>query len=266
MDNFNEQTILWGLHTKWTGKTVHFAKETDSTNLWIKRLAAQGAEQGTLAVADIQNAGRGRLGRRWSAPGGTSVMMSILLRPSYTPSYAPMMTLIMGLSVAQACKAAGADVSIKWPNDAVINGKKICGILTEMSAVQDKIEYAVIGTGINVNLREFPPELQKTATSLCLELGHDFDRLEILDAVLIAFEKNYGRFLQTLDLSLIKEDYERLLANKDRQVRVLDPLGEYEGIARGINAQGELLVELNNGEICEIGSGEVSVRGIYGYV
>lgn len=266
MDNFNKKTISSGLHTKWTGKTVHFARETDSTNLWIKRLAQEGAEEGTLAVADIQNAGRGRLGRRWSAPSGTSVMMSILLRPSYAPSYAPMMTLIMGLSVGQACKALGANVSIKWPNDVVINGKKICGILTEMSAVGDKIEYAVIGTGINVNLRKFPPELVKTATSLCLELGCEFDRLKVLDAVLIAFEENYEKFLRTLDLSLIKDDYEKLLANKDRKVRVLDPLGEYEGTARGINFRGELLVELASGEICEVSAGEVSVRGIYGYV
>ena len=149
---YNENTISDQIHTKWAGKTVHFAKETDSTNLWIKRLAKEGAPQGTLALAEFQSAGRGRLGRSWEVPEGTSVMMSILLRPEFEPQYAPMLTLVMGMAVAKAVKLLGFEVSIKWPNDVVVSHKKICGILTEMGVRDEKIDYAVIGVGINVNI------------------------------------------------------------------------------------------------------------------
>ena len=127
---YNETTIADQIHTKWAGKTVHFARETDSTNLWIKRLAKEGASEGTLALAEFQSAGRGRLGRSWEVPEGTSVMMSILLRPKFEPQYAPTLTLVMGMAVAKAVKNLGFDVSIKWPNDVVVSHKKICGILT----------------------------------------------------------------------------------------------------------------------------------------
>lgn len=266
VDNFNQKTISGGLHTKWAGKTVHFADEIDSTNLWIKRLAAEGAEEGTLAVADVQTQGRGRLGRRWTAPAGSSIAMSLLLRPDFAPDHASMLTLIMGLSVAQACRRLGLDSWIKWPNDVVIHGKKICGILTEMNVSSDKIDYVVIGTGINVNLKKFPDELQGKATSLWLEEEREYDRLQVLDEVLQAFEENYSRFLKPLDLSLLREDYELLLANKDYPVCVLDPKGEYTGIARGILDSGELIVVTEDGQVRQISTGEVSVRGIYGYV
>ena len=129
---YNEETISQAIDTKWAGKTVHFAKETDSTNSWIKRLAKDGAEHGTLAVAEFQSAGRGRFDRRWEAPEGSSIMMTLLLRPEFSPQYASMLTLVMGMAVAQAAEELGFNVSIKWPNDIVISKKKICGILTEM--------------------------------------------------------------------------------------------------------------------------------------
>ena len=165
---YNETTIADQIHTKWAGKTVHFAREIDSTNLWIKRLAKEGAPEGTLALAEFQSAGRGRLGRSWEVPEGTSVMMSILLRPKFEPQYAPTLTLVMGMAVAKAVKNLGFDVSIKWPNDVVVSHKKICGILTEMGVRDGKIDYAVIGVGINVNIKEFPEEMADKATSLYL--------------------------------------------------------------------------------------------------
>ena len=169
---YNEETISQAINTKWAGKTVHFAKETDSTNSWIKRLAKDGAEHGTLAVAEFQSAGRGRFDRRWEAPEGSSIMMTLLLRPEFSPQYASMLTLVMGMAVAQAAEELGFNVSIKWPNDIVINGKKLCGILTEMSTEDNQIRYVVVGIGINVNIREFPEEISSTATSLLLESGH----------------------------------------------------------------------------------------------
>ena len=262
---YNETTIADQIHTKWAGKTVHFARETDSTNLWIKRLAKEGAPEGTLALAEFQSAGRGRLGRSWEVPEGTSVMMSILLRPKFEPQYAPMLTLVMGMAVAKAVKKFGFDVSIKWPNDVVVSHKKICGILTEMGVRDGKIDYAVIGVGINVNIREFPEEMADKATSLYLESGKEFDRSQIPGLVMEAFEEYYEKFAATCDLSGLKEEYESILANYNQPVRVLakEP---YEGVARGITDGGELLVEKTDGTIVAVSAGEVSVRGLYSYV
>ena len=262
---YNETTIADQIHTKWAGKTVHFARETDSTNLWIKRLAKEGASEGTLALAEFQSAGRGRLGRSWEVPEGTSVMMSILLRPKFEPQYAPTLTLVMGMAVAKAVKNLGFDVSIKWPNDVVVSHKKICGILTEMGVRDGKIDYAVIGVGINVNIREFPEEMADKATSLYLESGRKFDRSQIPGLVMEAFEEYYEKFAATCDLSGLKEEYESILANYNQPVRVLakEP---YEGVARGITDGGELLVEKTDGTIVAVSAGEVSVRGLYSYV
>ena len=262
---YNETTIADQIHTKWAGKTVHFARETDSTNLWIKRLAKEGASEGTLALAEFQSAGRGRLGRSWEVPEGTSVMMSILLRPKFEPQYAPTLTLVMGMAVAKAVKNFGFDVSIKWPNDVVVSHKKICGILTEMGVRDGKIDYAVIGVGINVNIKEFPEEMADKATSLYLESGKEFDRSQIPGLVMEAFEEYYEKFAATCDLSGLKEEYESILANYNQPVRVLakEP---YEGVARGITDGGELLVEKTDGTIVAVSAGEVSVRGLYSYV
>ena len=262
---YNETTIADQIHTKWAGKTVHFARKTDSTNLWIKRLAKEGAPEGTLALAEFQSAGRGRLGRSWEVPEGTSVMMSILLRPKFEPQYAPTLTLVMGMAVAKAVKNLGFDVSIKWPNDVVVSHKKICGILTEMGVRDGKIDYAVIGVGINVNIKEFPEEMADKATSLYLESGKEFDRSQIPGLVMEAFEEYYEKFAATCDLSGLKEEYESILANYNQPVRVLakEP---YEGVARGITDGGELLVEKTDGTIVAVSAGEVSVRGLYSYV
>ena len=262
---YNETTVADQIHTKWAGKTVHFARETDSTNLWIKRLAKEGASEGTLALAEFQSAGRGRLGRSWEVPEGTSVMMSILLRPKFEPQYAPTLTLVMGMAVAKAVKNLGFDVSIKWPNDVVVSHKKICGILTEMGVRDGKIDYAVIGVGINVNIKEFPEEMADKATSLYLESGKEFDRSQIPGLVMEAFEEYYEKFAATCDLSGLKEEYESILANYNQPVRVLakEP---YEGVARGITDGGELLVEKTDGTIVAVSAGEVSVRGLYSYV
>lgn len=283
VDNFNENTISCGLKTKWAGKTVHFSEEIDSTNEWLKRLAPDGEPEGSLAVADIQTAGKGRRGRRWSAPAGSSIAMSLLLRPDFSPEYASMMTPLMGMAVAKCCADFGLPVGIKWPNDVIVDGKKICGILTEMQLKGIEIDYVIIGTGINVNLKGFPEELTNTATSFYLAgekyltgngeaMDEDkaepywLDRTSILCRTLKYFEGYYEKYLQTRDLSLVKEEFESMLLNKDQVVRVLDPKGEYTAIARGITNRGELIVELSDGSRQEISTGEVSVRGVYGYV
>ena len=266
INGYNQETISKAINTKWAGKTVHFAKETDSTNEWIKKLAREQAPEGTLAVAEFQSAGKGRLGRKWEAPEGSSVMMSILLRPVFEPQYAAMLTLVMGLSVAQAVQDLDISVSIKWPNDVVVSRKKICGILTEMGLENGKIREVVIGDGINVNLENIPEELQDKATSLYLETGRKYDRNRIIGLVMEKFENNYVKFVQTCDLSLMIDEYNAMLANRNQPVRILDKKNPWEGMALGINEQGELLVRDDTGEIRTVRAGEVSVRGLYSYV
>ena len=265
INGYNQETISKAINTKWAGKTVHFAKETDSTNEWIKKLAREQAPEGTLAVAEFQSAGKGRLGRKWEAPEGSSVMMSIL-RPVFEPQYAAMLTLVMGLSVAQAVQDLDISVSIKWPNDVVVSRKKICGILTEMGLENGKIREVVIGDGINVNLENIPEELQDKATSLYLETGRKYDRNRIIGLVMEKFENNYEKFVQTCDMSLMIDEYNAMLANRNQPVRILDKKNPWEGMALGINEQGELLVRDDIGEIRTVRAGEVSVRGLYSYV
>ena len=255
------------MKTEWAGRHTVYYDETDSTNNRAKDAGEKGAEHGTLFVADRQIAGKGRRGRAWESPAGSSIYMTILLYPRISPMKAPQLTLLMAIAVAEGIRqVTGLDTGIKWPNDIVRNGKKICGILTEMSTEIDDINYVVIGVGINVNQETFPQDIQNTATSLKLELGRNVKRSELIAAIMEQFEKCYETFLQTEDLSGVKEQYNSLLVNKDQDVKVLEPGNEYEAHALGINETGELLVRLPDGQEKVIYAGEVSVRGVYGYV
>lgn len=269
-DILSESEILSRLTTDWAGRTLHYFNETGSTNIDAKRYAEEGEPHGTTVVANMQSAGRGRRGRLWQSPAGSAIYMTIMLKPQFVPDKASMLTLVMALSVADAIvEVTGLSAGIKWPNDIVVNKKKVCGILTEMNAELDYIQYVVIGVGINVNNNspeEFPEEIRQTATSLKIETGMQISRAALLERVLAHFEKNYNIFTQSLDLSALMEAYDARLLNLNAEVRVLDPKGEYTGIARGINPAGELLVEKENGEVVPVYAGEVSVRGLYGYI
>lgn len=262
-----KEEIVNAFDTIWVGKNLLFYEETDSTNLDAKRLAEEGAENGTLVVANMQTAGRGRRGRTWISPAGESVYMSLLLRPVCKPEQASALTLVMALAVLEAVEELKPDCAgIKWPNDIVINGKKICGILTEMSLEKSAIRHVIIGVGINTNQTSFAEEISDTATSILRETGEKVERGQLIGRVMHHFEQLYAKFEKTWDLTEMLDRYNQYLLNKDRQVRVLDPKGEYEGVALGINTQGELLVKKQDGEFIEVYAGEVSVRGIYGYV
>ena len=260
------------LTTQWAGRKLYYYDVTGSTNNDAKRLAEEGEPHGTVVVADIQNAGKGRRGRAWQTLSGTALSFTLLLRPEFAPDKASMITLVMALSVAQAVEeAAGVSATIKWPNDIVVNKKKICGMLTEMTMTpeMDEIQYVVVGVGINVNNgspEEFEEEIRQTATSLKIETERQINRAALLERVLARFEENYITFLETLDLSRLREPYQRHLQGVGAEVRVLDPAGEYTGISHGINDQGELIVVKENGEKVQVYAGEVSVRGLYGYV
>ena len=237
-----------------------------STNELVKEALRQGVPEGYCATALEQEGGYGRQGRVWASPLG-GVYTSFALRPSVPPQMLPTLSLVASLAVADALERVRSSCNplIKWPNDVVVSHKKICGILTEMGVRDGKIDYAVIGVGINVNIKEFPEEMADKATSLYLESGKEFDRSQIPGLVMEAFEEYYEKFAATCDLSGLKEEYESILANYNQPVRVLakEP---YEGVARGITDGGELLVEKTDGTIVAVSAGEVSVRGLYSYV
>ena len=231
------------------------------------RMAQNGAEQGLVIVADKQTAGKGRRGRSWESPKGENLYFSILLKPALEPEKVPAITLVMAYSVAKAIRNhLGMPVGIKWPNDLVLSKKKVCGILTEMHMDGYEIQDVIVGVGINVNMKEFPEELQDKATSLFLEKGEVIQRESLLQAVLDEFGVQLRMFLDNQNLSFLKDSYNELLINREKEVVVLEPSGEYKAKALGINQAGELLVEREDGATEIVYAGEVSVRGIYGYV
>lgn len=266
-DVFTETELKSVLTTRSAGQRLVFLENVDSTNNKAKQLAEEGAVDGTLVVAESQSAAKGRRGRSWMAPAGEGVWMTLILRPQIPPESASMLTLVAALAVEKGIReAAGIDGQIKWPNDIVVSGKKVCGILTEMSTEMDCINHVVVGIGINANIREFPEELQEKATSLLLASGKTVKRATLVNAVLCAWEEYYEMYLQTGDLALLVESYQEMLAGLGGMVLVLAPGGSYTAISRGITRTGELLVEREDGTVTEVMSGEVSVRGIYGYV
>lgn len=259
--------ISLGLNTREIGHKLVVAGELDSTNNEVRRMAEQGAENGLLMVSDSQTAGKGRRGRKWTSPRGSNIYMSLLLRPRFLPDRASMLTLVAAMAVREAIlSVTGVSTRIKWPNDLVHEGKKVCGILTEMSAEADYINYVVIGIGINVNIREFPEEIRKTATSLLLETGKNVDRNKIISAFCNSFEGKYGLFTEMEDMTLLLDEYNENLVNNGRGVRIIEPSGEYEGVSEGIDREGKLAVRKEDGTVTRVLSGEVSVRGVYGYV
>lgn len=270
-ERYGQHELESRMETTWAGKPVFFYPETDSTNVRAKLAAEEGQGSGALFVADKQTAGRGRRGRSWESPAGSNIYFTLLLRPTFHPEVASMLTLLIAMAMTKATleemgeEAKGHQVGIKWPNDVVVDGKKVCGILTEMSTEPNHIQYVVMGVGINVGHQDFPEEIADKATSLEDVLGRKVNRSKFLPQIMKHFETIYETFIQTEDMSGLLEEYNVMLVNQDKEVRVLDPKGEYEGIARGINAKGELLVETQEG-IKEVYAGEVSVRGIYGYV
>lgn len=266
-DVMTEAEIGSQIQTRWLGRCLKYFEVIDSTNTKAKQLAEQGAEEGLLVVADSQQSGKGRRGKSWSSPPGENIFMSFVLRPDLPPQCAPMITLLAGLAVAGGIrKLTGLKAEIKWPNDIVVQGQKVCGILTEMSAELEQIHYVVTGIGINVNTDCFPAEIAKTATSIRLQTGEMTSRSQLIAVILSEFEQYYQLFLQTNDMSLLKAEYQAMLVNKNRQILVTGPGHKQQGLCLGINDKGELLMEGPDGQVKEVMAGEVSVRGVYGYV
>ncbi len=258
-----------GLYNKsvWAGREVEYFEVTDSTNVRIHEFARQGRKNGLLAVCEEQTLGRGRRGRTWISPPGTGIWMSLLLRPRIEPQKASMVTIVTALALARAIdEMTDLHPQIKWPNDVIVGGRKVSGILTEMSADMDEVHYIVVGIGINANTEVFDPAIEEMATSLYLAGGKKIERARLIAAFCEQFERLYEAFLISGDLWKIKKEYESYLVNIGREVKIIKNREEKIRTALGINEVGELIVEDRAGKKETVMSGEVSVRGLYGYV
>jgi len=249
--------IKKNLHTKYMGKNIHFFKEVDSTNDVARELADEGAEEGTIIIAESQRSGKGRRGKRWISPSG-GVWMTIILRPDIEPPKAPQLTLVTGVAVAETLnQECGLDVGIKWPNDILIGDKKVCGILTEVKADMGKVDYVLVGIGIdlNVDLNIFPPELRGGATSLKAELDREIMGAELVATFLKNFEIYYGEFKQGKFRKILNR-WRKLSKTIGNYVEVHKKGGPIYGEAVGINKDGKLILELDDGTLRKIISGE----------
>lgn len=256
------------LNTKTIGKNIIHLDFVDSTNNEAKKLAALGEKEGTLIISEEQTMGRGRIGRNWASPKYKGIWMSLILKPDINPMYVAKVTQIGAAAVCKALLEMNIKTLIKWPNDIVLNGKKVCGILTEMSAELNRVNYVIIGIGINVNTEEkdFSEEIRVMATSLKIEEGIHIERKELVAKILNNFEELYEEFLSNESIkSSIKICRENsALIGKD--IRVIKREEELKGKALDLNEDGRLIVQYEDGTIEEIISGEISVRGLYGYV
>ena len=263
-DLLTYNNISYKLNTNIIGRKILHFETIDSTNDYAKKIALEELD-GTVIITEEQTKGRGRVGKQWYSKSGEGIWMSIILKPDIIPQKAPFITLIAGASIVKALNKLGVETFIKWPNDITINNKKVAGILTELSAEVDKINYIVLGIGINTKTMKFSQEISEIATSLYKE-GYEISRVDIVKAILEEFEKLYLQYVnenvrkETLsicrkysaiigkDIYLIKEDEKEL-------VRCLD-----------VNDDGNLIVRNENNIIQEIISGEISIRGVKGYV
>lgn len=239
--------------------------EVDSTNEYAKRFVADGwsGEDITVISAQYQSQGKGRRGRGWVSPPGTALMFSLLFKPDASFDDCPMITLVCAMAIREALLDNGVECSIKWPNDIITQGKKLCGILTE--ALPDS-GYVIVGAGINMAQDSWPEELKDKAISVLQAIDDCIDEDKLLDDIVFYAEKYLEIWQETKDLSALKDDYNDILVGKGSEVTVLDPKGEFCGISQGINNKGELIVEKADGTQEAVYAGEVSVRGVYGYV
>ena len=254
------------LQTKWAGRPAAlYAEEMTSTNTVLKKAAQEGAARGTLALCETQTSGKGRLGRAWQSPKGQGVWCSLLLRPLLKPGKAPLITLCAALAMARAVeKETGLAPQIKWPNDVVLDGKKICGILLEMAGDLDRVEYVVVGTGLNVGGRAYPQELQGKAGSLEEALGRPVNRARILESYLAFMEEAVEQVEQS-GFQGIGEAYRARSCTLNRLVNVTGGMN-FQGVAVDLDEEGALMVRREDGTICRVLAGDVSVRGVMGYV
>ena len=245
------------LNTRYIGKEIHYFREVDSTNEVAKKLAREGAPEGTIIIAESQSRGKGRRGKKWISPLG-GAWLSIILRPNTLPINAPQLTFIAGVAAAQTIKDEyGLDAGIKWPNDVLIDKKKVCGVLTEISTEINTIDYIVTGIGIdaNIDVNLLPPELRDTTTSIKSELDHDISRMILVQKFLGNFETMYDEFNKGNFQEILRK-WRQLSKTIGRQVEIRKGTEFIRGEAVGVNSKGALILELEDGALQKIISGE----------
>ena len=245
------------LNTSYIGKEIHYFREVDSTNEVAKKLAREGAPEGTIIIAESQSRGKGRRGKKWISPLG-GAWLSIILRPNTLPINAPQLTFIAGVAAAQTIKDEyGLDAGIKWPNDVLIDKKKVCGVLTEISTEINTIDYIVTGIGIdaNIDVNLLPPELRDTTTSIKSELDHDISRMILVQKFLGNFETMYDEFNKGNFQEILRK-WRQLSKTIGRQVEIRKGTEFIRGEAVGVNSKGALILELEDGTLQKIISGE----------
>ena len=240
------------------GRTIHHYFRTESTNAVALSLAAEGAEHGTVVVAEEQTAGRGRLGRSWFSEKSSGIYVSIILRPPLAPAAAPVLTLMAGLAAHKAVSATtGLPVDIRWPNDLLVNGKKVCGILTEMSAELDRLHAVVLGIGINVNHSVMPPELEEIATSLRMEARRGISRVQVLTALLRELERHYQLLLKSGNEAITARWEAASTFAHGKRVRVVTSAGDAVATTTGVDPSGALKIQHDDGRQESLMAGEV---------
>ncbi len=258
-DKLSENEIFLGLETKEIGRFLKFYETVTSTQTIAKEMAVKGAEHGTLIVADEQTKGRGRLVREWYSPKGTGLWYSIIIRPEIPLQNAGQLTLLTAVAIVKAIEqTAGLKPQIKWPNDILINGRKVCGILTELQAEENRVQSVIIGIGMNVNQDpgDFPETLQNIATSLKIEADKQISRVKLLQNFCYQFEQLLNLYTAE-GFSPVKTLWETYTMSIDRQITARTLKGNYTGYAMGIDDSGALLLRRDDGEIMHIYSADI---------
>lgn len=259
-DQLDMVTLMNNLNTKVMGCRIKVLKSTISTQDDARKMAEEGASEGTLVVAEEQTGGKGRMGRKWFSPYGKGIWMSIILRPQQPLQFTPQLTLLTGVAVCRAIrKITHLDVGIKWPNDILINDRKICGILLESAAEDEVVRYCIAGIGISANLdhEDFPAELQSIGTSLKIQSGVAVDRTVLIASIMEELETLYELY-RLNGFQPIASLWEASSVTLHHQVVVNTFQGHIEGIARGLDLSGALLVETVSGELVPVISGDVN--------
>jgi BirA family biotin operon repressor/biotin-[acetyl-CoA-carboxylase] ligase len=239
-------------------RVLHFFK-TDSTNRVAMELGYAAEPEGTVVLAESQTDGRGRSGRSWHSERGTGLYFTVLLRPRLSPAQAPLLTMLAGISAQAAVQAqTGLVPELKWPNDLLLNGKKLGGILTEMHAEPNLVRFVIVGIGLNVNQEKFPAELSSIATSIRMESGRLTYRLELLARLLAQFESDYNRFLQEGPGFVVDRFQSVTSFAQGRRVRVDTGTETYLGTTEGLSPEGLLLVSRDNGPLVTVIAGDVT--------
>jgi BirA family biotin operon repressor/biotin-[acetyl-CoA-carboxylase] ligase len=258
----NVNQLQDGLCTRRFGRSILFSREVDSTNKWAKELATYGADEGTVVIAETQTKGRGRLDREWISPTG-GLWFSLILSPNLSPTEAVRLTLVAGLAVAKVLREMfHLKTETKWPNDVLVNGRKICGVLTEMNTIGETVNFTIVGVGVNANFdveNVFPEQLKKAATSLEKELGRKVKLEKLFRALLEQLENLYELFVKE-GFNPILEEWKNYAGFLGCKVEVSSPTGKMSGVALDVDDEGALVLRLEDGTVKRVFVGDVSVR------